>query len=563
MNIDRRPLPIGVDDFRDVRENSYYVDKTFLVKDVLRRTPSTCILYARPRRFGKSLSLSMLKYFFELSEEDKEYLFQGTEIYGDEQIWNKHFSSYPVVYLNLKNVRGDDKESLLAKARTFIAEEYQRHQYLLKSDSINQTDKRYIKRIIDSSSSESDLSSSLYKLTRFLYSHYGRRVIVLIDEYDTPLRVAYENGYYDSVIGFFRDFFGETLKSNPNVYYSVLTGILQVSKESLFSGLNNLAVDNVLTPSPREAFGFSEEEVNIALEEYGLADMKGGFKDWYDGYLFGKDRVYNPLSVLSAIQSQKLAPYWVNTSEKGALAKLVTNEGFDANDLIDILSTKEVEADIDLAISYKDLSSSSSYLLSYLLATGYLTLSKEIDDSTCILKIPNKEIDAVFKKEIVERCLPKKANDFPKKLQRALLEANDSEIKSLLEEKVLNSFSYYDLNREKEYQTMVVSLLLTSLSGYKIRSEVNTSLGRSDVIAYSDNPSDPSFIIEIKSFKGKTSSKRMKQASKRAISQIKDRDYSSELNSSASEKIILYGFAFASKSVEVTSEERVIEDFKR
>lgn len=556
--MERKPLPIGVEDFADVKRNSVYVDKTFLIREIVKNVPSSAFLYTRPRRFGKSLALSMLRYFFEISGEDKTDLFKDTEIFSDKDIWDKHFSSYPVIYLNFKDVNDDDGQSLLKITKTRLAREYERHSYLLESDSLSEGDKSYFRDVISFSLDDSDFPSALERLTYFLFLHHKKRVIVLIDEYDTPIRVAHEIGAYDEVIRFFRRLFGEALKGNPFLHYAVMTGILQVSKESLFSGLNNLRVDNVLeTPLKKEPFGFSQEEVDMLLREFGLSEMREEFREWYDGYLFGENKAYNPWSVLNAIQNGKLEAYWSNTSEKNALYAIFARSASLTNGLFALLSNKEKTEKVDLAISYKDLEAFPSYLWSYLLATGYLTIKGKVGSSYS-LRMPNKEIESVFEKEIVDRYIPSERSELPDELKSAFLGGDKERIKFLFENWVLNSFSYYDLNKEKEYQIMLISLLVASLKGFKIRSEVNSREGRSDILAYSGNPSSPSLIIEVKSFKSKTSSKRLKDAASKAVVQIKEKNYISELRGTEAKKVLYYGLAFAERSLEVACEEAFI-----
>lgn len=547
----KKSLPLGLDDFKDVRRNCYYVDKTFLIRDIVSRPPSTAILYARPRRFGKSLTLSMLRYFFEASDEDNSRLFEGTMIHEDREIWDEFFSSFPVIHLKLKNATGDSREALMKAAKDCVREEYERHLCLRESPSLDEHDKAYFEKVLSLAIDDSDFQSSLSRLARFLHLHYGKRVIVLIDEYDTPIRHAYEKGFYDEVVTDFKNFFGRTLKSNEHVHYAVLTGILQVGKESIFSGLNNLVVSNVLTPSPQEAFGFSQEEVDALLESYDMGEWRDSFREWYDGYLFGQNKVYNPLSVLTAIQNRSLEPYWVNASEQGSIYALMSRGNFTLDSLFTLLSNREIEAKVNLSISYKDLASSPASLWSYLLSSGYLTVDERLG-SSYRLKMPNREIESVFEDEIIERCIPYGQDGLPTELRDAFLAGDEERISSLLGGYMLDAFSYFDLRSEKEYQVMVISLLASTLRGYRVRSEVNTSMGRSDIIAESPNPSEPPLVIEIKSFKGRTSSSRLKEASRRAISQIMERNYVSAFRGGKAKEALCYGLAFAQKSVQVS-----------
>lgn len=549
----KKLIPLGIDDFKDVIENCYYVDKTKLIKDIVREPPSSAILFTRPRRFGKSLALSMIKSFFENGKIDKTYLFENTYIYKDKTIMEKYFMKFPVVYLNFKNALGTNKDYLLTKTHDIVKEEYKRHEYLLDSDKLSIEEKQYFSNISKASISETDLSSSLSNLTKFLHLHFDKRVIILIDEYDTPLRYAYENGYYEEVINIYKSLFGEALKSNEHLYYAILTGILQVSKESIFSGLNNLLVNTILDASMDEGFGFNENEVIELLKYYGLIDKLDEFKEWYDGYLFGNAKIYNPLSVLSAIKNNgEIGPYWSNTSEKSALYSLAKKSSFSLTNLSSLLSSNTITSSIDLAISYLDIDTSPSFLNSYLLATGYLSVEKKLSFDRYILRLPNKEINSVFEKEIIHRYLPEDKEDLPSLLKKAFYEADPKSLEYLLKNYLLTSFSYYEVNQEKNYQIMLASVLSIILKGYKIRNEVNSGNGRSDIIAIPSLDNEPGFIIETKLLKGKVSSKRLSDSSISAIKQIENKGYIVEFNSTKVKEVIYLGMSFSNRSVKVS-----------
>lgn len=549
----KKLIPLGIEDYKEVKERCYYVDKTALIKQIVNEPVGTAILFTRPRRFGKSLALSMLRYFFEKTANDNANLFLDTYIYSEKDIFASYFGAFPLISLNFKNALGSNKEELLFKSAECIKEEYRRLKFLLDSDKLDENDKKYFQTILSSEVDELIFSSALANLTRFLHLHFDKQVIVLIDEYDTPIRYAYENGFYNEVINFYKSLFGAALKSNPHLYYAILTGILQVSKESIFSGLNNLSVNTVLDEMMDEGFGFTEKEVDDLLIHYELTDKKEQFKDWYDGYLFGKTKIYNPLSVLSAIKKGgKTEPYWLNTSEKNALFGLLSKDSFDPTLLTNILINKQVECEVDLAISYLDLDS-PLYLPSYLLATGYLTIVKEISYDTYLLRIPNKEIEIVFEKEIVNRYLPKDRFELPGELKEAFLGGDSKRIKSLFENRILTNLSYYDFGSEKAYQIMVLCALSIILKDYMVRTEMNAGNGRCDIIAIPLKENGIGLIIEIKANKDRLSASRLLASSLSALKQIENKDYSSFFRSSNAKEIILYGISFATKSVEVMS----------
>lgn len=550
---EKKLIPLGIENFKHVAKNCYYVDKTSLVKDIVGLPITSVVLFARPRRFGKSLALSMLRNFFEISENDESELFKGTSIYQDKETIGEYFGKFPVVYLNFKNVIGEDGEYLLSKLRDCLKDEYNRHDYLLTGGNLNDFDKSYFESIVAMTSSKAELSSAVKNLTKFLFGHHHQRAIVLIDEYDTPLRCAYEKGFYDEVIGIFKSLFGEALKGNDDLHYAVLTGILQVGKESIFSGLNNLVVNTVLDEDMEEGFGFTEKEVDALLSYYGLSDRKGGFKEWYDGYSFGNAKIYNPLSVLSAIRNNgKVGPYWSNTSEKGALYDLLGSSSFDFQDLYNLLGNKSVESDVDLAISYLDINKSPSFLWSYLLATGYLTIKEKKAFDRYSLSLPNKEIQSVFEKEIILRYVPTEKTELLPAIKKAFLSEDARSVEYIFGKHLLNALSYYEIGKEKSYQIMLASILSLILDGYRIRSEVNAGNGRSDIVAFPSGQKDPGLIIEAKCLKGKASAGRMEASSLSAIRQIETKEYVREFYGSSVKEVLCCGICFSQRKCKVS-----------
>lgn len=548
----RKDPALGVDDFKAVKEESYYVDKTSLIKYIVSKTTSTSFLFTRPRRFGKSLALSMLKAFFEMDEEDKAPLFEGTRIYGEKEIVEGYFMQYPVVYLNFKNAIGENKEYLLSTTRQCLKEEYGRHRYLRNSPALDDFEKTYIEDLLHDRLSEAALSSSIANLIAFLKRHHGKRVVVLIDEYDTPIRYAHDYGFYKDVINLYKGLYGAALKSNADILYAVLTGILQISKESIFSGLNNLVVNTVLDSGAEEGFGFTEEEVDALLKSYGLLEKKDEFKEWYDGYRFGRQRIYNPLSLLSAVAKGETGPYWTNTSEKSSLFELLNDSSL-LPYIGNLLGSGEIESDVDLSISYLDIRGTPEYLASFLLATGYLTAEERLGGSRYRLRIPNREIKAVFEKEIVRRYIKEDGNDLAKRLSVALQKADAAEIRYLFETHILTNLSYYELNEEKHYQIMMASALSLVLRNYKIRTEVNSGLGRGDIIAFPNDLKEPGYIFEIKWLKGKTARSRLKASSEKALAQIEDRNYINEFSNTPVSNVVEIGIAFSLRDCEAAA----------
>ena len=401
-----KSLPIGISDYVRAQEEYYYVDKTLLIKEFLDQKPLVS-LFTRPRRFGKTLNMDMLRVFFEISDKNTSKYFADKNIWQCGEEYRSHQGKYPVIFLTFKDVKFDTWDATIEKIRGLLQEEYGRHQELLNSDKLSQYEKEYFTKIISATANEVELTSSLERLSKMLASHYDKAPVIIIDEYDTPIQGGYSKDFYDEIIGFMRNFFSGAFKDNKNLSYGFLTGILRIAQESIFSGLNNLTVNSVMDEEYDSFFGFTESEVKAMLSYYGVSDKEEELKDWYDGYLFGSEEIYNPWSVINYISKGCLPQaYWVNTGKNEILDDVLRVATDDITErLYDLLQGERVVARIDQNVVYRSLAEDPANIYSLLLVAGYLkTPKKELqaDGSyLCEVSIPNREIAAVYKSEIL------------------------------------------------------------------------------------------------------------------------------------------------------------------
>lgn len=548
-------IPVGIASYKTICEECYYVDKTSAIASICEEATGSALLFTRPRRFGKSLMLSMLDAFFRIGEDNSSY-FLDKAIGERKDILEENMNRYPVVHISMKDVYGNSAEECLLLAEKEIAAEYSRL-YPNVESSLSPADREYYEGIVSGKAPKVDYYMSLEKISAFLAKAYGQKAILLIDEYDTPIRSAHETGYYQEAITFFKQFYGRALKENENLRLSVLTGILQIAKESLFSGLNNLSTDSILDSHGREAFGFSEEETAALLSYYGMGEKLDEVRDWYDGYLFGEEKVYNPLSVLTYVKKGGVpAPYWVNTGENAILASLLSStlSKGELDGFANLLTGGHVASDVGLAISYLDINRGGSALYSYLLASGYLTIERKFSESSVLLKIPNKEIMEVFAKEIRDRYLPSTSLSLTYEIRDAFSRGDALRLEGLLRDRLLSSFSYFDFGNERSYQAMLLTLSSLLFEECSVRSEANEGSGRADIIAYPKEKDGIGIVIEVKCHNGKISLEKLKESSQAALRQIKKKDYDEGLRRLSPKCIIHFGVAFSSKNVRVSAE---------
>ncbi len=539
-------VPIGVDNFKEVIESDYcYVDKTDLIDDILNRGAKVN-LFPRPRRFGKTLTISMLENYFNIKKkEENKDLFKGLKIESSSSMVKETQGKYPVISLNLKSVKDLSWEMELNKLKEKMSELY--YENIEVFDTLNETEKTDYKAVLSKNASSTVYQLSLKKLSQYLMRYYKQPVIILIDEYDAPIENGFINGFYDDVINFMRNFLGEALKTNDNLKFACLTGILRVSKESIFSGLNNIKIYSILDKQYSEYFGFLPQEVDILLDEYGV-ENKEEVKKWYDGYNFGGTEIYNPWSILNVLESKIVQPYWVNTGGTSLLENMLKNANGDVkNDLENLIEGKNVTALLNENVVYSEIDGSRNNILNFLLMCGYLTLVERERNEEIItgkLKIPNLEVKTAFT-SIVNRWFEinnarKEVTDF----QRAILK-NDKELAEIiLNQLMLKSISYFD-NVENFYHGFVLGLLVDMGNSYIVESNRESGYGRYDM-KIEKKDGTLGIILEFKTVQDED---KMEEMAFKALEQIGEKEYYNDMKKRGITNIFKYGIAFNNKKV--------------
>ena len=559
-------LPVGIDDFEKIRKNGfYYVDKTKLIEQLFSNWGEVN-LFTRPRRFGKTLNMSMLKSFFEIGADPA--LFEGLYISGNRQLCKEHMGKYPVIFLSLKNVEGITYEAAKYQMTELVAKEAARFAFLDQSDNLTESDKsryRALTAFLDGryAMDEDLLYGSLQTLSELLYKHYGKKTVILIDEYDVPLDKAFQHGYYREMVALIRAMFGKALKTNDALEFAVLTGCLRVSKESIFIGLNNFKILSITDSRFDEQFGFTDDEVRKLLAFYQVENRFDETKEWYDGYHFGNVDVYCPWDVINHVDRIKDDPnarpeaYWINTSGNDLVRRFVDKAGKTTrNEIERLIAGEAIEKQIRLDLTYDEIDNSIDNLWSVLFTTGYLTHTGISDEGIYQLVIPNKEVREVFRLQIQE-WFKKSIFSNTEQLQnfwRAFEEGDTDGIEKYLNRVLSNSVSVFDTksqNGEKEssYHTLLIGIL-TGNADWLVKSNVDAGEGFADVIVETDDP-DAGIIAELKYAK---EFKDMEQACRKALEQIKDRRYQEYLLNDDRRDILLYGIAFCKKRCRATVE---------
>ena len=505
MTTDRKPLPIGISDYVRAQSDYYYVDKTMLIKEFLDQKPLVS-LFTRPRRFGKTLNMDMLRVYFENVDEDTSKYFKDKNIWKCGENYRMHQGKYPVIFLTFKDVKFDSWKATVEKIKSLLQEEYGRHQELLSSLKISDYEKEYFNKVLSATENEVELSFSLEKLSKMLASHYDKAPIIIIDEYDTPIQEGYSKEFYDEIIGFMRNFFSGAFKDNKNLSYGFLTGILRIAQESIFSGLNNLTVNSVMDEAYDRYFGFTNEEVSEMLDYYGVTEKESELQEWYDGYLFGNEEIYNPWSVINYI-SKGCVPqaYWVNTGKNEILEDVLKVADEDITEkLYSLIRGDKVLARIDQNVVYRSLTDNPTNIYSLLLVAGYLkTTIKELqaDGSyLCQVSIPNKEIASVYKSEILAHLMKIGAvsRTTADKIAESLFLNDYVKLEKAISEYMDKTISFYDTASESFYHDMILGLISMMDNQYKIKSNRESGKGRFDIGLIPRDDKYPGMIMELK-----------------------------------------------------------------
>ena len=553
-----KPLPIGVDNFEDLIINDYYyVDKTLLIKELL-DGKAKVTLFTRPRRFGKTLNMSMLQYFFEEridldgTVKDNEYLFKDTKIMNEGDKYLKHMGQYPVINLSLKSAKQPDFDMAYACIKGEIAKEFIRHRQVLDDKNMLESVKMKYKRICDEVGDREDYCKSLQFLCECLEIYYGKKVIILIDEYDVPLENAYFSGFYDEMVSFIRSIFESALKTNNSLEFAVLTGCLRISKESIFTGLNNLDIISILNNYYSECFGFTENEVKNMLDFYGVSSKFPMVKSWYNGYLFGDTEVYNPWSSVKIVKdlykSIDVFPtsYWANTSSNSIVRSLIDRADLTVKEEIGtLIMGKTIEKPVHEDITYDEIYKSMDNLWNFLFFTGYLKkVSQKLKgkDIYLELKIPNEEVDYIFRNKILDWFNEKIQKQDLSKMYDAILDGDEltfeNHLVSILEESISFNDSY-----ENFYHGFVLGVLM-NMKNYKIKSNRENGKGRSDIIIQYPNRRGKAVIFELKVAKN---AQELEKKCVEALEQIEKNKYDMELVNDGYTDILKYGIAFYKK----------------
>lgn len=545
-------MPIGIDDFKKVQEHYYFVDKTDFIRQLI-DNHSDVTLITRPRRFGKTLTMSMLEYFFSIDQKEKSKdLFTGLTIEKSGQAYMKYRGSRPVVSISLKNVQRSTWDGTVNLLGIFLADLYGKFEYLYYSDKINGALKNYFHKVMHGAATQEELIVALLRLTKMLKLYYGRSVIVLIDEYDAPIQMAWECGFYDECIGFMRQFLGSVLKTNDALDFAILTGVLRIAKESIFSGLNNLDVCSVLRDKYSDVFGFTPEEIVRMTEDLGVTDALAELKQWYDGYRFGNSELYNPLSVVSYIDNQCIPkPYWMNTSNNAILRELLSHaDYFRINALRGLLHDVPVSVSLNEGVIYSQIGTDQSALYTMLLTTGYLTVARDIPTSydRYLLRIPNEEIKRVYSMEILNTIVKGMNRDTFDGLFDLLFTGQSEGFAYQLQEILLRFASTYDTaNKESFYHGFMLGMAALFLGKeYTVESNRESGYGRFDLAIFPKDISKAGVIME---FKATDTEKNLKRKAMEALQQIEEKKYYMEFSQRGIEIVWKYGIAFCGKKV--------------
>ena len=547
----KKPLPVGVSDYKVASSEYYYVDKTMLIKEFLDKRPLVS-LFTRPRRFGKTLNMDMLRVFFEKTEEDNSSYFVDKAIWSEGKAYTSHQGRYPVIYLSFKDVKCASWEETYEMATMLISAEFRRHGELLTSDLLSDSEKAQYGRLAEGRGSYVEYQLSLNILSLLLHRQHGQKAVIIIDEYDTPIEQGYTKGFYNEIIAFMRNFFSGGLKDNPHLAFGFLTGILRVAKESIFSGLNNLSVHSILDAQYRSYFGFTKEEVRQMLDYYGYGHRFDEVCAWYDGYLFGGMEIFNPWSVINYV-SEECVPkaFWQSTGSNDVIGEIVAEAGDEVKEgLYKLLSGGSITSYIDTSVIYPEIKNNPYSIYSFLLIAGYLKVAKAYPQPSgeylCEVAIPNREIAFVYGKEVLGRT---GKTNVAISIQQALFSKDAEKLEKLLEEFLLGSVSSFDGTGESFYHGMMLGLCALLSSRYRIKSNAESGYGRFDIALFPMNPSDPGFIFELK-YAGRGGDD-LNALADRALAQIEERKYETELRIQGVTRITKIGIAFKGKKAAV------------
>lgn len=547
----KKPLPIGVSDFKSATTNYYYVDKTLLIRDFLNAIPMVS-LFTRPRRFGKTLNMDMLRVFFEKTPEDTSIYFKDKYIWQCGDYYTKHQGQYPVIFLSFKDVKCSSWQETFQKISKLISLEFMRHNELESSSVLSSYEKEQYHRFASENINEVDCQMGLQLLSLLLHKHYDKECVIIIDEYNTPIQQGHFCDFYNEIVDFMRNFFSGGLKDNPHLAFGFLTGILRVAKESIFSGMNNLKTNSILDNNYSSYFGFTNEEVREMLAYYDYEDKYQEICEWYDGYRFGNSEIFNPWSVINYISDQCFPKaFWQSTGSNDIIGEIIGTATPEINEnLYKLFCGNTVTTYVDTSVIYPEVQSNPNSIYSFLLVAGYLKAAEIYPQNDgnymCDVAIPNKEILYVYEKEVLNRT---NQNNVSISIHQAIFSKDTSKLQSLLEDFMLKSISTMDGASEAFYHGMMLGLCAVLGSQFKVRSNRESGLGRFDIELLPMVKGIPGFIFEFKHTKDINVD--LDSLANSALKQIEDMKYDTELNDFGVEDIVKIGIAFRQKSAVV------------
>lgn len=547
----KKPLPIGVSDFKSATTNYYYVDKTLLIRDFLNAIPMVS-LFTRPRRFGKTLNMDMLRVFFEKTPEDTSIYFKDKYIWQCGDYYTKHQGQYPVIFLSFKDVKCSSWQETFQKISKLISLEFMRHSELESSSVLSSYEKEQYHRFASENINEVDCQMGLQLLSLLLHKHYDKECVIIIDEYDTPIQQGHLCDFYNEIVDFMRNFFSGGLKDNPHLAFGFLTGILRVAKESILSGMNNLKTNSILDNNYSSYFGFTNEEVRDMLAYYDYEDKYQEICEWYDGYRFGNSEIFNPWSVINYISDQCFPKaFWQSTGSNDIIGEIIGTATPEINEnLYKLFCGNTVTTYVDTSVIYPEVQNNPNSIYSFLLVAGYLKVAEIYPQNDgnymCDVAIPNKEILYVYEKEVLNRT---NQNNVSISIHQAIFSKDTSKLQSLLEDFMLKSISTMDGASEAFYHGMMLGLCAVLGSQFKVRSNRESGLGRFDIELLPMVKGIPGFIFEFKHTKDINVD--LDSLANSALKQIEDMKYDTELNDFGVEDIVKIGIAFRQKSAVV------------
>lgn len=551
------PLPVGVSDYRLASTEYYYIDKTMMLKDFIDERPMVT-LFTRPRRFGKTLNMDMLRTFFEKTNEDTSKYFKDKKIWEQGEYYRSFQGKYPVIFITLKDVKHNSWDNTFANIGSIISSEYCRHSDLSKSPKLDKKQKDFYDKMVSEKFSAVDLERSLLYLSEMLKKHYGEGAVIIIDEYDTPIQSGHTNGFYDDVIAFMRNLLSGCFKDNKSLAFGFLTGILRVAKESIFSGLNNLTINSVLDNKYSEYFGFTANEVKEMAAYYSAPDKFDEVCEWYDGYRFGKTDIFNPWSVINYFSNDcEPRAFWLSTGSNdiiGEIIKEADNEIYER--LSSLVNGGSFTTYIDTSVIYPQIKNNPSSIYSFLLMAGYLKVVKSSvsisGDFMCEVALPNKEISLVYRKEILQKL----ENLIPQAtaiaVEEAIFSGNGEKLRDIISNFLIQSVSAFDAAGENFYHGFMLGVCALFGNSY-VTSNRESGDGRYDIALSPKVNNLPGIIIELKAEKN-CNENELQELAKTALKQINDKKYDTELKSKGVKMIYKYGVAFSGKHVAVEAE---------